>query len=200
MDLRWTSHGGLLVDGTGDIAVTTSAMEELQTMVATRLKAGPRSWKLYPIGAGLDSVIGASTGINQNTELAIQRRCLAATSDLLPAGSLKVQTVTLKNPGFSPLPRLLPTSRSAPASLPSPRLTILPSAAWPLSVGADPGLDALPSCASGSRCATAQNLRISCALPDDRRVHPGCPERIRIRPQGKNKVSRQTGIQMREMN
>ncbi len=94
MDLRWTSRGGLLLDGTGDLATTLSSMEELQTMVATRFKARPRSWKLYTIGAGFDSVIGSSTGINQNTELAIQRRAQASVSDLLPAGSLNMQTVT----------------------------------------------------------------------------------------------------------
>ncbi|HEV2483978.1 MAG TPA: hypothetical protein VGT08_00430 [Terracidiphilus sp.] len=38
-DFRWTSLGGVLVDGTGDIATTLSAQEELETMVATRLKA-----------------------------------------------------------------------------------------------------------------------------------------------------------------
>lgn len=59
MDLRWTSSGGLLLDGTGNLATTLSSMEELQTMVATRRKAGPRSWKLYTIGAGFDSVIGS---------------------------------------------------------------------------------------------------------------------------------------------
>ena len=37
-DFRWTSLGGVLVDGTGDIATTLSAQEELETMVATRLK------------------------------------------------------------------------------------------------------------------------------------------------------------------
>jgi hypothetical protein len=47
------------MDGTGDIAPT--ATEELQAIVATRWKAGPRSWKLYTIGAGFDSMIGSST-------------------------------------------------------------------------------------------------------------------------------------------
>lgn len=97
MDLRWTSHGGLLLDGTGDSAATASALGELGAVVATRLKAGPRSWKLYAIGAGLDDMIGSSVGINQNTELAIQRRVLSATADLLPPGSLSVQTVTIGN-------------------------------------------------------------------------------------------------------
>ena len=38
-DLRWTSQGGVLMDGTGDIAITLTSIEELETMVATRLKA-----------------------------------------------------------------------------------------------------------------------------------------------------------------
>ena len=71
-----------------------------EPMVATRLKANPRSWKLYTIGAGLDTMIGSPTGINQNTELAIHRRCLAATSDRLPPGRYPGKRTN--RPGFSP--------------------------------------------------------------------------------------------------
>lgn len=97
-DFRWTSLGGVLVDGTGDIAATLSAQEELETMVATRLKAALNGWKLYQIGANLQSFLGSSVGINTNTELAIQRQVTAALANrLLPSGSFTVQTVVLGN-------------------------------------------------------------------------------------------------------
>jgi hypothetical protein len=88
--------GGVLMDGAGDIALTQTAVEELSTMAATRIKGARNGWKLYPIGADLDSFIGSPVGINQNTELAIQRRVSSAlTYQLLPSGSFTVQTVTL---------------------------------------------------------------------------------------------------------
>ena len=97
-DLRWTSQGGVLMDGTGDIAITLTSIEELETMVATRLKAAINGWKLYLIGANLDAFIGSSVGINQNTALAIQRQVIASlTNQLLPAGSFTVQTIVLGN-------------------------------------------------------------------------------------------------------
>ena len=96
MDFRWTSMGGVLMDGAGDIGLTETALEELSTMAATRVKAALHGWKLYPIGADLDTYIGSPVGINQNTELAIQRRVAAAlTNQFLPTGSFTVQTVTL---------------------------------------------------------------------------------------------------------
>lgn len=86
------------MDGAGDIALTQTAIEELSTMVVTRLKGAVAGWKLYKIGAELDSFIGSPVGINQNTELAIQRRVTSAlTYKLLPSGSFIVQTVTLGN-------------------------------------------------------------------------------------------------------
>jgi hypothetical protein len=72
--------------------------EEVQSMVATRLKAATTSWKLYAIGANLDAFIGSSVGVNQNTELAIQRQVTAAlTNQLLPPGSFTVQTIPFGN-------------------------------------------------------------------------------------------------------
>lgn len=95
-DFRWTSQGGTLVDGNGDIATTVSATEELESMAATRIKAAFNSWKLYQIGANLQQFIGSSTGINQNTVLSIQRAVTASlTNQFLPAGSFTVQTVVL---------------------------------------------------------------------------------------------------------
>ena len=96
MDLRWTSQGGVLIDGTGDLAVTLTPQEELETMTATRLKAAVDGWKSYAIGAGLEDFKGSSIGINQNTELAIQRRVTSSlTNQFLPAGSFTVQTRSL---------------------------------------------------------------------------------------------------------
>ncbi len=93
-DFRWMSYGGSLIDGTGDLALTTSAQEEIETMAATILKASINSWKLYSIGPDLDSFIGSSVGINQNTTLSIQRAVTSALSyQFLPAGSFTVSTV-----------------------------------------------------------------------------------------------------------
>ena len=69
MDLRWPSMGGTLVDGNGDLATTLSPLEEMGSMVMTRMKGALDAWKLYPgIGADLDSFRGSPVGINQDTE------------------------------------------------------------------------------------------------------------------------------------
>jgi len=89
--------GGVLMDGSGDLALTQTATEELSTMAATRVKGSTNAWKLYPgICANLDSYTGSSVGINQNTELSIQRSTSASlTNQFLPSGSFTVQTLTL---------------------------------------------------------------------------------------------------------
>jgi hypothetical protein len=99
MDLRWTSMGGLLLDGTGDLASTSSNQEELESMAQTRLKAAINSWKLYTnIGANLVAFEGYPLGVNTNTVLAIQRSVTASlTNQFLPAGSFNVQTVVYGN-------------------------------------------------------------------------------------------------------
>jgi hypothetical protein len=91
--------GGMLMDGAGDLGLTQTATEELSTMAATRVKGDTNAWKLYPgICANLDSYIGSPVGINQDTELAIQRSTSASlTNQFLPAGSFVVATVTLGN-------------------------------------------------------------------------------------------------------
>jgi hypothetical protein len=90
--------GGILLDGSGDIAVTSSIQEELQTMVATRLKASINSWQLYQIGANLDSYRGSSIGINNNVELSIQKQVTSdLTNQLLPPGSFTVSTIPFGN-------------------------------------------------------------------------------------------------------
>jgi hypothetical protein len=79
MDLRWPSMGGTLVDGNGDLATTLSPLEEMGSMVMTRMKGALDAWKLYPgIGADLDSFRGSPVGINQDTELSIQRAVTAS--------------------------------------------------------------------------------------------------------------------------
>lgn len=90
------SQGGLLLDGTGDVAVTLNSLEEIESMIATRLKASVKAWKLYAIGAGLDVFQGQP--VNSNTELSIQRAVTASlTRQFLPAGSFTVQTVAIGN-------------------------------------------------------------------------------------------------------
>jgi hypothetical protein len=96
MDLRWMSQGGTLIDGTGDLAITLSVTEEMETMVMTRLKAAIDGWKLYQIGADLDSFRGDP--VNQNTELSIQRQVTAVLQkQFLQAGSFSVQTLAVGN-------------------------------------------------------------------------------------------------------
>lgn len=90
------SQGGMLLDGSGDLATTLNSLEEMETMVATRLKAAVKAWKLYAIGAGLEVFQGQP--INTNTELSIQRSVTSSlTRQFLPSGSFTVQTLAIGN-------------------------------------------------------------------------------------------------------
>lgn len=93
-DFRWQSNGGLLIDGSGDIACTDpGSMESIQDIVRSRLKAAVDGWKLYRIGAGLNERLGSTVG--PETEIALRRQvtqCL--TNSFLPAGSFKVETLS----------------------------------------------------------------------------------------------------------
>lgn len=93
IDWRWQSNGDLLLDGTGDIAVTNSStLESIVDMVRTRLKAAINGWKLYAIGADLDARIGDTMG--PELELTLRRQVQQAlTKQLLPIGSFQVQTL-----------------------------------------------------------------------------------------------------------
>jgi hypothetical protein len=91
-DFRWISNGGSLLDGSGDIAFTSSAWEELSTMIATRLKADLDSWQLYRIGANLGT-LPAQT-VAPELESAAQQQALSSISDLVPAGMVQVKTLT----------------------------------------------------------------------------------------------------------
>ena len=95
VDLGWMSKGGLLQDGSGDIAFTVSPLQCLKDMAYTRLKATLNAWKLYPmIGADLDSCPGQT--VAAELETTIQRQVTAAfTQDFLPYGSFTVKTVPM---------------------------------------------------------------------------------------------------------
>jgi hypothetical protein len=90
-DFRWMSQGGVLLDGTGDIAMA-SPRESLLDMVRTRLKADLDGWKLYQIGADLDRRIGDA--ITPEMEVAIRRQIQTALQkQFLNIGEFKVTTV-----------------------------------------------------------------------------------------------------------
>ena len=93
-DFKWTSRGGLLLDGSGDIAITDpDGADSLISMVRTRVKAELRAWKLYAIGADLQNRVGDLMG--PELEIAIQRQIARAlTADnLLSRGSFQVETL-----------------------------------------------------------------------------------------------------------
>lgn len=92
-DLKWMSNGGLLLDGNGDLAVT-SGMETVISMVRTRLKAAVDGYKLYRIGAGLDDFPGSTSDVE--AEIAIRRRVMQAISNgYIPTNTFTVTTLRL---------------------------------------------------------------------------------------------------------
>lgn len=93
IDFRWCSEGGLLLDSTGDIALSSAdGSESLRDMVRTRLKAALTGWQLYDIGADLDRRVGDV--IDEELELSLQRQVERSLSgDLLPSGSFQVETL-----------------------------------------------------------------------------------------------------------
>lgn len=94
VDYKWMSSGGLLLDGSGDIAFTNSPLECVSSMVATRLKAAVNGWRQYKIGCGLEDFVGNSA--DASTEVDIQRRVLQALStNYLPVGVFNVKTLRL---------------------------------------------------------------------------------------------------------
>jgi len=91
-DFRWMSQGGLLLDGTGDIAFTDSNLSDIIQMVRSRLKATTNAWKLYPIGANLESFLGNTS--DQEAEVSIRRQVLSSLSrNYLPANVFEVSTL-----------------------------------------------------------------------------------------------------------
>lgn len=94
VDYRWMSNGGLLLDGSGDIAFTESPEECAISMVRSRIKAAVDGWKQYRIGAGLNDYIGNTS--DAGAEISIQRRVLAALSNkYLPSSTFDVRTLRL---------------------------------------------------------------------------------------------------------
>jgi hypothetical protein len=94
VDFRWMSKGGLVLDATGDISFTATPWECMVAMVNTRLKAAIDGWKLYQIGADLESLIGST--VASELELSIQRQVQSALSqDFLPTGSFTVSTMVV---------------------------------------------------------------------------------------------------------
>ena len=92
VDFRWMSNGGFLLDGNGDLAVTSdSTNESIVDLVRTRLKSAFNGWKLYQIGADLQARPGDLS--NPETELRVQRQASASLSDILASGSYEVQTL-----------------------------------------------------------------------------------------------------------
>lgn len=94
VDYKWMSNGGLLLDGQGDVAFTSTSMETIIDMVRTRLKAAVDGWKLYRIGAGLDEFPGNTS--NSEMEVAIRRRVLSTISNgYIPTSMFTVSTIRL---------------------------------------------------------------------------------------------------------
>jgi|ERR1044072_8534855 hypothetical protein len=94
VDFRWMSNGGLLIDGTGDIACTPDdRLTSLQDVVRSRIKAALRGWKLYPVGADLQARVGDT--VSAELEITLQQQVYnSLTADnLLPRGSFTVKTL-----------------------------------------------------------------------------------------------------------
>lgn len=94
-DYKWMSQGGLLLDGSGDIAFTSSALETIVSMTRTRLKATTNAWQLYPgMGAGLENFRGFTS--DAEAEVAIQRTVLTSiSSGFLPQSMFTVNTLRI---------------------------------------------------------------------------------------------------------
>ena len=93
IDWRWQSAGGILLDGTGDIAFTSGLTNEsLADMIRTRLKAALTGWQLYQIGADLETLLGST--MDAELEARIQRQVTTSLSNqFLSRGSFQVQTL-----------------------------------------------------------------------------------------------------------
>jgi hypothetical protein len=90
-DLQWMSAGGLVLDGTGDIALTINDYQDLQSMIVTYLQANSNSWQLYNIGANLGSIPGNAN--NAEVEATVVKQIQSALSGILPSGSFSIKTL-----------------------------------------------------------------------------------------------------------
>ena len=93
IDFRWMSTGGILLDGNGDIAVTSpDSLESVQDIVRTRLKAAFDGWKMYKIGADLQAFMGNT--VNDELEVTLRRQVTQVLSkQFLPRGSFQVESL-----------------------------------------------------------------------------------------------------------
>jgi len=92
-DFVWQSQGGVLIDGTGDLACTVeSTLDSTVDVVRSRLKAALNGWKLYAVGADLQAGVGQSIG--PELELTLERQVTQSLSDgFLASSSFQVQTL-----------------------------------------------------------------------------------------------------------
>ena len=95
VDFRWQSQGGVLIDGTGDIACTDdSTMDSVVDIVRSRLKAALNGWKLYAIGADLQSALGQS--VSSELELTLEQQVTQSLSDgFLSQSQFQVETLAM---------------------------------------------------------------------------------------------------------
>jgi hypothetical protein len=92
-DFVWQSQGGVLIDGTGDLACTVeSTLDSTVDVVRSRLKAALNGWKLYAVGADLQAGVGQAIG--PELELTLERQVTQSLSDgFLASSSFQVQTL-----------------------------------------------------------------------------------------------------------
>ena len=92
-DFVWQSQGGVLIDGTGDLACTVeSTIDSTVDVVRSRLKAALNGWKLYAVGADLQAGVGQVIG--PELELTLERQVTQSLSDgFLASSSFQVQTL-----------------------------------------------------------------------------------------------------------
>jgi phage baseplate assembly protein W len=92
IDLLWMSKGGLLLDGTGDLASTDDVGVSVVDITRSRLKAALNGWKLYAFGADLQSLVGET--VNPEIEVTLQRQVYTALTDnFLPRAAVTVTTL-----------------------------------------------------------------------------------------------------------
>ena len=93
VDYRWQSLGGILLDSTGDIALSEpTGLESLEDMIRSRLKAAVNGWQLYAIGANLQSAMG--TVVSEELEITLQRLVASSlTNQFLQQGDFQVATL-----------------------------------------------------------------------------------------------------------
>jgi len=76
-DFAWAPCGSWLVDAAGDLAETSNvSLESEKSLIESILKASAEDWKLYPVGAGLEELIGSVA--RPELEVVAERRVMEA--------------------------------------------------------------------------------------------------------------------------